>query len=148
PARGKDGEEGNQHDNRESIAGDKDRNQNGYQHQYFSVALNGGLCFAKSFVPRTRGERLLLYWAVAANAVAFGATTLRSTIAMAPKQFAFPKSRRLTLSSEFERVKANGRVERGHLLLLSVLATKESSPFRAGFITSRALGSAVARKRD
>jgi len=66
---------------------------------------------------------------------------------MAPKQFAFPKSRRLVRSSEFERVKANGRVERGHLLLLSVLATKESSPFRAGFITSRALGSAVARNR-
>src|SRR5207247_11401545 len=73
--------------------------------------------------------------------------TLTATIAKAPKQFAFPKSRRLVRSSEFERVKANGRVERGHLLLLSVLATKESSPFRAGFITSRALGSAVARNR-
>src|SRR5437773_3185932 len=65
---------------------------------------------------------------------------------MAPKQFAFPKSRRLIRSSEFARVKANGRVERGHLLLLSVFANNEAG-FRAGFITSRALGSAVARNR-
>jgi len=65
---------------------------------------------------------------------------------MAPKQFAFPKSRRLTRPSEFERVKANGRVERGRLLLLSVFASNEAG-FRAGFITPRALGSAVARNR-
>jgi ribonuclease P protein component len=44
-------------------------------------------------------------------------------------------------------VKANGCVERGRLLLLSVLPTSESGAFRAGFITSRALGSAVVRNR-
>jgi ribonuclease P protein component len=65
---------------------------------------------------------------------------------MPPKHFTFPKSRRLTRPSEFERVKANGRVERGHLLLLSVLVRNEAG-FRAGFITPRALGPAIARNR-
>jgi ribonuclease P protein component len=48
---------------------------------------------------------------------------------------------------EFERVKKNGRVERGRLLMLSVLAVNHTAPFRAGLITSRAIGSAVARNR-
>ena len=65
---------------------------------------------------------------------------------MASKQFAFPKGQRLTRPSEFERMKANGRVERGRLLLLSVLESNEAG-FRAGFITPRALGSAVSRNR-
>jgi ribonuclease P protein component len=63
------------------------------------------------------------------------------------KGFAFPKSRRLTQSSEFDRVKKDGRVQRGRFILLSVLKTTDGAPFRAGFITSRAVGSAVIRNR-
>ena len=66
---------------------------------------------------------------------------------MSTKRFAFPKSRRLTRSVEFERVKKNGRAERGRFLVLSVLPADHTVAFRAGFITSRALGSAVVRNR-
>jgi ribonuclease P protein component len=66
---------------------------------------------------------------------------------MSTKQFAFPKSRRLTQSLEFDRVKKNGRVQRGRFILLSVFKTTDGGPFRAGFITSRAVGSAVVRNR-
>src|SRR5229473_5357141 len=64
---------------------------------------------------------------------------------MPARQFAFPKRRRLTRPAEFEHVKKNGRVHRGRLLVISVVPTNDADPFRAGFITSRALGSAVAR---
>ena len=60
-------------------------------------------------------------------------------------RFTFPRARRLTHAAEFEQVKENGRVQRGQFVLLSVLEAKDS--FRAGFITSRALGSAVVRNR-
>lgn len=66
---------------------------------------------------------------------------------MSTKPLAFPKSRRLTQSSEFDRVKKEGRVQRGRFILLSVLKTTDGAPFRAGFITSRAVGSAVIRNR-
>jgi ribonuclease P protein component len=67
---------------------------------------------------------------------------------MPPKRFAFPKSRRLRQSAEFESVKKNGRVQRGSFLLLSILPTDSADdPFRAGFVTSRALGSAIVRNR-
>jgi ribonuclease P protein component len=65
---------------------------------------------------------------------------------MPAKSFPFPKSRRLTRASEFEHVKQNGRVQRGRLLMLGV-AAGEDELFRAGFITSRAIGRAVARNR-
>jgi ribonuclease P protein component len=63
------------------------------------------------------------------------------------KRFAFPKNRRLARPSEFERVKKNGRAERGHLLVLSALKTHDGVSLRAGFVTSRAVGSAVVRNR-
>jgi ribonuclease P protein component len=66
---------------------------------------------------------------------------------MPAKRFTFPKSRRLTESAEFAQVKKNGHVYRGRLVLLSILRTNNANRFRAGFITSRALGSAVARNR-
>ena len=66
---------------------------------------------------------------------------------MSAKRFTFPKSRRLTRSAEFALVKKSGRVERGRLLMLSFLSTNDGKPFRAGFITSRAIGSAVQRNR-
>ena len=66
---------------------------------------------------------------------------------MPTKRFTFPKSRRLTQSAEFAQVKKNGRVYRGRSVLLSILRANDATRFRAGFITSRALGSAVARNR-
>jgi ribonuclease P protein component len=38
-------------------------------------------------------------------------------------------------------------MRRGKLLMLGVMAVENSGPFRAGFITSRRLGSAVIRNR-
>jgi len=66
---------------------------------------------------------------------------------MPARQFTFPKSRRLTQSAEFEQVKKNGRVYRGQLVVLSIVPANDATPFRAGFITSRALGRAVVRNR-
>ena len=59
----------------------------------------------------------------------------------------FPKSRRLTRASEFERVKREGLVRRGNLLTLSATVIENSGLCRIGFITSRRLGSAVIRNR-
>src|SRR5437867_2758679 len=66
---------------------------------------------------------------------------------MPAKLFTFPRDRRLTKPSEFEHAKKNGRVQRGRLLLLSVVSSNDAGPFRAGVITSRTLGSAVVRNR-
>ena len=59
----------------------------------------------------------------------------------------FPKSRRLKLPSEFERVRKEGRAERGKLLIVSVLAAQDRHRLRAGFVTSKRVGSAVVRNR-
>jgi ribonuclease P protein component len=67
---------------------------------------------------------------------------------MAPTDsFSFPKSRRLTKASEYERVKRDGFTRRGKLLMLNVVAVENSGPCRAGFIASRRIGGAVARNR-
>jgi len=50
-------------------------------------------------------------------------------------------------SSEFERVKREGRIRRGKLLTLSMVAVENSGPCRVGFVTGRRLGSAVVRNR-
>ena len=63
------------------------------------------------------------------------------------KQLTFPKSRRLIQSAEFEQVKKNGRVYRGQFVVLSIAQANDATRFRAGFITSRALGGAVVRNR-
>lgn len=68
----------------------------------------------------------------------------------------FPKSRRLTRRAEFERVKKEGRAERGRFLILSVYPSQEpllsASPvdrhrLRAGFVTSKRIGGAVVRNQ-
>lgn len=59
----------------------------------------------------------------------------------------FPKSRRLVRASEFERVKREGRAERGKLLIIGVLPGQDRHSVRAGFVTSKRVGSAVVRNR-
>ena len=66
---------------------------------------------------------------------------------MPVNRLTFPKSRRLTQSAEFEQVKKNGRVYRGQFVVLSIVQASDATRFRAGFITSRALGGAVVRNR-
>jgi ribonuclease P protein component len=72
------------------------------------------------------------------------------------RPLAFPKSRRLTRSSDFDRMKKEGRSQRGASLILSVLRAQDPvpsasrtdrHPFRAGFVTSKRVGSAVVRNR-
>ena len=59
----------------------------------------------------------------------------------------FPKQRRLTRASEYQRVKRDGLVRRGKLLTLSATAVENSGRCRVGFVTSRRLGNAVVRNR-
>jgi len=59
----------------------------------------------------------------------------------------FPKTRRLTRDSDFERVKREGQAERGKLMVLGTVAVKNSGGPRTGFIVSRRLGSTVVRNR-
>jgi len=59
----------------------------------------------------------------------------------------FPKTRRLTHRSEFERVKWNGISQRGKLLMLNAMPMENSGPWRAGFVTSGRVGGAVVRNR-
>ncbi|SRR5260370_27628220 len=66
---------------------------------------------------------------------------------MPAKRFGFPKTRKLTRPTEFEHVKKSGSAQRGRLLVISVASTNDARPFRGGFVTSRALGSAVVRNR-
>jgi ribonuclease P protein component len=66
---------------------------------------------------------------------------------MPRSHFSFPKNRRLTRAAEFERVKSEGFLQHGKILMLGVLHVEYTGPFRAGFVTSRRLGSAVVRNR-
>ena len=61
--------------------------------------------------------------------------------------FSFPKTRRLTRTSDFDRVKEAGHAERGRFMVLATLAVQNSGASRAGFITSGRLGGAVVRNR-
>jgi ribonuclease P protein component len=65
---------------------------------------------------------------------------------MPVKRLMFPKARRLTRPSEFDRVKKQGRVEHGKFLVLGFLR-EGALPMRAGFVTSRVIGRAVVRNR-
>jgi ribonuclease P protein component len=58
----------------------------------------------------------------------------------------FPKSARLTRSSEFLRVKNEGESCHGRFMVLSVLKSG-GNVTRVGFITSRRVGNAVTRNR-
>jgi ribonuclease P protein component len=61
--------------------------------------------------------------------------------------FFFPRARRLTHRSEYERVKRDGITQRGKFLMLNVMPVENSGPWRAGFVTSGRLGGAVVRNR-
>jgi ribonuclease P protein component len=67
---------------------------------------------------------------------------------MAPAgSFSFPKDRRLTKSSEYERVKRDSFTQRGKLLMLNAVAIENSGPCRIGFVASRRIGGAIVRNR-
>ncbi|HKP93454.1 MAG TPA: ribonuclease P protein component [Chthoniobacterales bacterium] len=66
---------------------------------------------------------------------------------MSRKTLSFPKTRRLTLSAEFARVKGQGTTHRGRLLVLGAMKNKDEKSFRAGFITPKHIGGAVVRNR-
>ena len=61
--------------------------------------------------------------------------------------YSFSKDRRLKQAWEFERVRRDGSSQGGKLLILGSAVVPDSAMSRAGFITSRQLGSAVARNR-
>jgi len=63
------------------------------------------------------------------------------------RDLSFSKARRLTRAAEFERVREEGRKVRGSLISLGVLSGDAGEEIRAGFITSRKVGGAVARNR-
>src|SRR6476619_7560151 len=58
------------------------------------------------------------------------------------------KTKRLTLSSEFARVKGQGSTERGRYLVLGAAKVSEEKSFRVGFITPKHIGTAVVRNRS
>jgi ribonuclease P protein component len=59
----------------------------------------------------------------------------------------FPRTRRLTLTSQFARVRTEGQNIHGRLLTLGFLRTEKAEPFQAGFVTSKRIGGAVVRNR-
>jgi ribonuclease P protein component len=61
--------------------------------------------------------------------------------------FSFPRARRLTRASEYERVKREGFTRRGKLLIANVVPVENCGPCRVGFVTSRRIGGAVVRNR-
>jgi ribonuclease P protein component len=63
------------------------------------------------------------------------------------RHLSFPKSKRLTRASEFARVRLEGRRVRGSLISLGILHLDVADKIRAGFVTSRKVGGAVARNR-
>ncbi|PYL61312.1 MAG: ribonuclease P protein component [Verrucomicrobia bacterium] len=64
-----------------------------------------------------------------------------------PSSFSFPKFRRLTRASEYQRVKREGSVRTGKLLTLGVVPVQDSDLCRVGFVTSRHVGGAAVRNR-
>ncbi|MFN2540549.1 MAG: ribonuclease P protein component [Chthoniobacterales bacterium] len=66
---------------------------------------------------------------------------------MGRSSLSFSRARCLKRASEFERVRQQGRSERGKTLVLGVLSEGGTGDFRAGFITSRRIGRAVVRNR-
>jgi ribonuclease P protein component len=66
---------------------------------------------------------------------------------MSRKELSLPKTKRLTLSSEFARVKGQGTTERGRYLVLGAAKVEAEKLFRVGVITPKHIGTAVVRNR-
>ena len=66
---------------------------------------------------------------------------------MKVSSLSFPKVRRLTHRSEYERVKRVGVTQRGKLMILNVMPMEDPGPWRVGFVTSGRIGGAVVRNR-
>ena len=67
---------------------------------------------------------------------------------MAERHFRFPKSRRLIFNAEFQHVRVEGSSVRGETLTLGFLENEPPvSAARAGFVTSKRVGSAASRNR-
>jgi ribonuclease P protein component len=164
------GKERIEYDDHKSVAGyDKqDRDKHNDQHDIFTSrvghAISQRVCFEKSSLKkfgedfcRTHGRpfveqplRLPIFLDSASDALALQLTTdiAHIKIFAMPKRLDFPKSRRLTLDSEFKRVRMQGSAVRGEMLTLGFLKNAEPIPTaRAGFITSRRVGGAVMRNR-
>jgi len=62
-------------------------------------------------------------------------------------RLSFPGTARLARSSEFARVRSDGRAFHGKAMVVSVLPDASGTPARIGFITSRRVGGAVVRNR-
>ena len=62
-------------------------------------------------------------------------------------RFRFPAARRLKMSRDFARVRAEGRTLRGGLLMVGVLPVMDETHFRVGLVTSKRVGGAVVRNR-
>jgi len=59
-----------------------------------------------------------------------------------------PRSRRITLRSDFHRIRTSGQSLQGKFLVLGYLADDTlTEPFRLGLITTKRLGGAVVRNR-
>ena len=60
----------------------------------------------------------------------------------------FPKSRRLTRTAEFARVREDGRKYRGDMITVAATSADDSDqPMRLGIVASRKVGNAVVRNR-
>jgi ribonuclease P protein component len=107
-----------------------------------------GILFSRSLPPIFGGRLLFLHkWCIAGESSADAGKQVLAISAIKVSSFSFPKTRRLTHHSEYERVKRNGVTQRGKLMILNVMPTENSSPWRAGFVTSSRLGGAVVRNR-
>jgi ribonuclease P protein component len=62
-----------------------------------------------------------------------------------PPRLRFPKKARLAESSEFAKVRTEGKAQHGKHMLLGVLGGIGDTPTRVGFVTSRKVGGAVTR---
>ena len=63
-----------------------------------------------------------------------------------PPRLHFPRAKRLILPAEFKRVREEGTAARGNLVTIGILPAPDGQS-RAGFVTSRRVGNAVARNR-
>jgi ribonuclease P protein component len=57
----------------------------------------------------------------------------------------FPRARRITRRSDFQRVRRKGRSYRGRHMIVGVLSDGEIRSLKVGYITTRRVGNAVAR---